>query len=255
MKRFILLIIIILTPLFGYTADNLDYSIDNIIRSYPLGLYSAGTIGYGKEIWGNKKDFPLYGFVRPSLTYQTSFLVNSIRGEIDINPISFIGLFAGKDFTSRQIEVPTFNCGQVICRGNLDREYVGGKFALSHKSFILTGKSKIERISMRKKIGIFADERTSLIARSGSDYITKNEILIGKYINKSVLIALLRINQSMKYYKNDSSMIYLLAKYQVVNSDWEYILGAGNFNSRYDHNHPSAIFSIKWSGKRGLLIF
>lgn len=233
----------------------IDYNVENVIRSYPLGLYSAATIGNGTIIWGEKNKSPMYGFIRPSLTYQTSVLVNSARGEIGIHPVSFAGVYFGRDYTSRQINVPTFDCDQVICKGKLERNYWGAKMALTYKTLILMINGKMERIEMYDKVGPFADERTSLVARSGYDYVSRVDLFLGYKLNDNWTSGLLLIDQNMKYQINNSTMNYLFGKYKKSDSNWEYIWGMGSFKTRLDHNVFSTIISIKWWGDKGLLLF
>ncbi len=254
MKKAILIqIILVVISLKSY--GKWDYSSTNVVRSYPIGFYSDAVLGKGLKLWGKKKSKKdaLYGFIRPSLTYQTSVLVNSARGQIDIYPISFLGFYAGKDYTSRQVNIATFDCDSVVCKGNLERGYYGARMAVAAGPLVLMSDNKVERVEMKDKIGTFVDERATLLARSRYDYVTKHQLILGVKFSEQILFGTLFIKHYMKYYKNSSLMSHLFTQYS--RKRWSYMVAVGKFQTRLDHDVFSVAAVIKWNGQPGLLLF
>src|SRR5690606_27276984 len=155
-----LLLSVLLLGLSSLVHAKLDYSSANLIRSFPVGLFTSGTVGYGFKLWDKTDVNPaLYGYVRPSATIQTSGVVNQVRGQIDFAPVAFTNFYAGTALVNRDYsELDTFDCQAVICRAKMIRQYVGFKMAMKVKSFFLMTDHRFERVKLSEKRGVFAEE-------------------------------------------------------------------------------------------------
>ena len=85
-----LLCLFLLTLNFNSFAQ-IDYKVGNAARTYPTALSFKGELGYAQKIWGDTKGIN-YGYVRPSLTAQTSAVVNYVHTRLEFYPISFFGI-------------------------------------------------------------------------------------------------------------------------------------------------------------------
>ena len=76
MKR--LLLGLVLSTFFSEAHSKSSYTIETLVRSFPIGAFVKYTIGKSALFWGDKahKRDITYGFIRPELEFRTSGLVN-----------------------------------------------------------------------------------------------------------------------------------------------------------------------------------
>jgi hypothetical protein len=250
MKKFILLILcLISTSTFAVT----DYQFQSVVRTYPVGFFAAGNAGQSYKLWGQEGEKIKYGFVRASGTLQSSVVVNSIMGQVDFYPISFLGFYAGKDYTRRDFDVFTFDCTKVTCRGRLDRDYVGSRMALAYKNVFLVGEYRVIRASVQDKEKPFAEERSTLIGGPGQDTLHRTDFVLGYRLTPNYSVGYLLHRNVMQKYENTSHMNQGFVRYQA--DQWSLLAGAGTFHSRNDQTFYSSLFMFQWTGAKGLLIF
>lgn len=232
----------------------IDYQTNTLLRTQNVGFYTNVVTGKSHKLWENPKANFLYGFVRAGATAQTSFLVNSIMPQIDFYPISILGLYAGKDFTRRDLNVPNFDCiNEVTCKGWMNREYIGSRMALAFKNLFLMSEYRIIKAHGQKVDRPFAEERSSLIGHAGYDYLHRFDLITGYKLTDHYSVGYLLHRNEMQRLPNTSLMQMGFVSYQM--NHWNILFGNGTFRSRDDKTFYSSLLMLQWNGSRGLLIF
>lgn len=226
-----------------------DYNAQAVFRSYPQGAAVDATGGAAWEIWKARGIF--YGYVRPSISFQTSGVTNQLTTQIDIFPISFFGFFIGKSWNKRDYEkFATFDCDAINCSGQVRRTFVGHKMALAFHNFFLLSTWKISRVEMTDRAGVFADVTASLLARSHYDQLLSGQVALGYKWNETHSFGALYIHNNMKYLDNTSKMWMGFHRYSWKN--YSFMSSLGIMHSRLDQKVGSALFIFKWTPEKGL---
>jgi len=230
-----------------------DYSSHFITRSFPIAMVLRNNIGSGFKFWqgGHKA---LYGYVRAGANIDTSLVVNTVGGQIDVFPISFLGFSAGSSRTYRNFDPVQFDCENVECRGDVKRNFVAAKMGLAFGSVYFMAQAERFQQELANPTGRqFADEQTSLIARAEGDEMERLTVTLGLNLSKGYSIAGHFVNQEMLENKNLSQMKLLILRKQ--NGPWSYVAGTGLFRWKNDIEVATAILSIMWDGSKGVKLF
>ncbi|MBH47352.1 MAG: hypothetical protein CME71_04185 [Halobacteriovorax sp.] len=248
--------ILILLCLFPALAwSKLDYSSQNLLRTYPMGLFASGTVGYSFKTWDKSDVNPaLYGYVRPSATIQTSGPVNQVRAQLDIAPVAFANFYGGTAIVNRDYnDLDTFNCDTVICRAKMFRQYVGFKMALKFKSIFLVTDHRFERVKVSEKRGVFAEEMGTLLGAGSDDVLRVNQLIVGVDLNEKWSAGGMVVANAMEKFTNSSRMQLGFVRRQL--GKWNILAGAGTFHTRTNSDVFTTLFLFQWSGERGLTLF
>lgn len=231
-----------------------DLSAEQLLRTFPTGLYLKSTAGYSKKFWQGDQPF-LYGYIRPAITLQTSGLVNVGKAHVDFNPISFINLNFGKAYTKRNIaKISNFDCAQVICRGSLSRTFYGARLALTFKKILFMGGVKWTRVKLvEKSLLSFADELSSTIASPGEDLLIQKTFLAGYQLNSKLLLAYLGQFSRMRNTALETKMHMFLSQYQ-FNKRWKLTVGPGLFETRTGSKNLTILSLINWNYKEAPIL-
>lgn len=247
MKKIIFILFILLN--WEALAES-DFSVKVVMRSYPVAAALIAEAGHAKKIWGRDSG-PLYGYVRGAVIGQSSGVINAIGTQVEVFPISFFGLYAGGKLSKRDTDdLGTYNCDIVVCDGKMKRTYFGTKFALAFKGAFLFVDSKIEKVKVSNRAGVFAEETSTLLAAGGGDTLGQTTAILGYDLNQNLALGTLFQYNKMKNIKNDSAMALLITK--IKNGKWSFLIGAGQFHSRQSTNHLSVMGMISWTGEKGL---
>jgi hypothetical protein len=208
-----------------------DLSLGAQGRSLPnIGAETYAESGYGQILWG-KKEGPqdvLYGLIRPSLAINSSGVINGIRGELEIFPISFLGLAVGRQYQHSNFEFPFFDCDQVTCKGEYIRNYVETKMVLGHKGWVVLGNYKIDTIRSPSRDAPMADWRHVIIGEPGEEVQHDKKMIVAKMFSNKLAGVLIENVQFMGSRERKESFA---AVYQVRHNDTSYMLGAGTFRT------------------------
>jgi hypothetical protein len=230
-----------------------DYSSHFITRSFPIAMVLRNNVGTGYKFWegGHKA---LYGYVRAGANLDTSAVVNTVGGQIDLFPISFLGFSAGSTRTYRNFDPIQFDCEKIECRGDVKRNFVAAKMGLAFGPVYLMAHGERFQQELANPTGRqFADEQTSLIARAEGDELERLSATLGFNLSDGYSIAGHFVHQEMIENKNISQMKLLIVRKQ--NGAWSYVAGAGVFRWKEDSEVATAIFSLMWDGSRGVKLF
>lgn len=231
-----------------------DFDISTVARSFPSGLSLAMTYGESMKLWGEQS--PWYGYLRLSATPQTSGVVHSFKGQVDFFPLSFIGVYAGHTETKRHYEdFQGLDCTLYRCSGRLNRKFVGAKLGLSLGSVLVLGQATIERVQMSSDGQIFVDEQATLLARADNEQRRNLSVVLAIKMDDTQKWGLLYVNDSMKYYRNQSSMGLLFWQVQQVESEgFSYLLGTGYFYTKDRQLIGTVMGTVQWTLQKGLLL-
>ncbi|MCO4794137.1 MAG: hypothetical protein KC493_10510 [Bacteriovoracaceae bacterium] len=250
----ILLLILILLPL-SLKAE-WDFKATQLYRSFPTGFYINATGGYSLPVW-KADDKVLYGYIRPSVTGQTSFVVNAAKAQVDINPISFLNLYAGKSYTDRNFnDLDTFDCVALVCDTKLKRDFYGARLALGAGPILVMGEAKWYRSELDEHHPgrQYADELSSLVSSAGSDTLFQRNLIVGFKFSPNYMVGYLGQFNEMRNTQQTSKMQILLNQFHFSNG-WSLIAGPGMFTTRDDSNIFTVLSLLTWKPVKGLPLF
>ncbi len=208
---------------------DLNYGIQGrTLPSFGAELYAES--GYNKILWGKKeqpKDF-LYGLVRPSLGASTSGVINSVKGEIELFPISILGFSAGRQIIHSNYDFPFFDCTQVTCKGEYQRNFIESKMVLGHKGWIALGNYKTDNMHAPLSGKPMADWRNVIIGNPHREFQIEKKLLIGKIMGDEMAGVLVENVQFMGSRERKESFV---AVYQTRREKTFYMFGAGGFHT------------------------
>jgi hypothetical protein len=248
MKK-ILLIMLLLFGLKLTAKVTFDTHLQGVYRSYPTGAAIEINSGAALPLW--MAGGILYGYVRPSASFQTSGVTNQLRLQLDLFPISFFGFSVGMDWNKRNYEkFSTFDCDSVNCSGQVRRTFVAHKMALAYRKVFLVSSWKLERVEMTDRDGVFADVRASLLARSRYDQHLEGQMILGYKLSDKQSTGILNVYNSMKYFDNQSTM--WLGVYRHEWGKYSLTSGFGFIDTRKNQKVGSALFILRWTPAKGL---
>lgn len=200
-------------------------------RTLPaLGAELYADSGYNQLLWGKKeqpKDF-LYGLIRPSLGVSTSGVINSVKGEIEVFPISILGFAVGRQYVHSNFDFNFFDCEEITCKGEFQRNYVETKMVLGAKGFILMGSYKVDTMTSPDRDVPMADWRNVIIGEPGEEVQIDKKLLVAYLFGKHMAGVLLENTQFLGSRERKESFA---AVYQIRRNDTNYMIGAGAFHS------------------------
>lgn len=250
----ILLLLILLLP--HSLKAEWDLKATQLARSYPTAFFINATGGYSLPVW-KKDDKVLFGYIRPSVTAQTAFVVQMAQAQIDINPISILNLYAGKSYTERDFdELPTFDCVAIVCDTKIKRDYYGARLALGGGPFLVMADFKWlhSELDEHHPGRQYADELSSLISSPGNDTLHQKTIIAGYKVSDRWMMGYLAQFNEMRNTQQESHMQYYFNQYK-FKDDWEILAGPGYFKTRSSSNIFSVISLLTWRPVQGLPLF
>jgi hypothetical protein len=240
-----------------------SYNLNAGLRSFPFGFSIGGEVKSSQFLWDNReldnKSF-LFGLVQESFFIASHGLVGV---NLDLYPISFVKISAGKSFVNKYYEVRTLDCSKVECKGTIDRTYYKIALALAFENFIFSPQySKIDMVTQNHWQG-FANEEDYLVGSSGKDSAISRQVLFGfKYFDS--MVALFIKSTQMSQFRNKALSQYFLWQMPLnkifenpVNNTWQIFkdeskikltVGAGFFSSDWAASGFSMLVGLKCGG-------
>lgn len=248
--------IFILTALLSLTTwAKFDLSLGLQGRTLPaMGAEIYADSGYGFLLWGKKKEPKdvLYGLIRPSLGVSTSAVINSVKGEIEIFPISFLGIAAGRQIIHSNYDFPFFDCSQVTCQGEFVRNYVEGKMVMGHQGWIAMGSYRVDTLRGANQNLEIADWRNVIIGEAGEDVQLDKKLVLGKmFSNKMVGI----LAENVRFVGSGERKESYAAVYQFRKNDVSYMFGPGIFRTSQQPMGLIFYFRIHYQPLSSLKLF
>jgi hypothetical protein len=251
--NFLLFTIVLFFPTLVFSQ--LDYKVENLIRTFPIAFYLKANMGYSIPIYG-KGEKVLFGYIRPSASFQTAAIVNTGRVQLDFNPISIMNFYFGKSLTKRNFEnLSNFDCDSIICSADIKRDHYGMRVALKYKSIYYSGalNYNVGELDQVTK-GDWADELSSLVNTGSKSIMVQQLHIIGHALDEKFSVGYLGLYNKMNNNRQSSSMHIAFGKY-VFNNQWDIIAGSGIFKTRIQKKNLTALSLLTWKPKKGLPLF
>ena len=246
---------IIFINLFTVVHAQMDLSMESLVRSFPQAIYLKATGGYSIPLWEKREKSPvLYSFVRPMVSMRTSGIINAFDTRLEIYPISFLGIVAGRETVLREAKsLSTFDCTVIDCQGRVTKDYIGARMALKYKSTFFMADMRTIALSFNRPNRRFSDELSTLEAGPSKDRLVNVIGILGQEINDHYATALMHMENSMQNTSQKSSMTFLLMQKKAQTQT--FLAGPGIFNTRTDSQVFSLLFLWNWKPEKGLLLF
>ena len=210
---------------------NVDLSAGLQGRTLPaLGAEVYADAGYNQLFWG-KKDKPtdvFYGLIRPSIGLSSSGVINSIKGELEVFPISFVGFSAGRQIIVSNYNFPFLDCYTVACTGQYERNFVESKMVLGYKGWVAMGNYKVDSLNSPSETRPMADWRNVIVGEAGEEVQVEKKLFVGKFFGHQMIGALIENVQFLGSRERKESFA---AVYQVRKDKTNYMLGVGGFHT------------------------
>lgn len=252
MIYFLLLISTLLT---WAAPTKFDANIGMQGRTLPaLGAEVYGEAGYNLLLWGKKetpKDF-LYGLVRPSLGASTSGVVNSVKAELEVFPISILGFSAGRQFLNSNYDFPFFDCSSVTCQGEYVRNFVESKMVLGYKGWVALGNYKVDTLRSPNKTEPMADWRNVILGEPGEEVQIEKKLFVGKFFSNQMVGALI---ENVQFLGSGERKESFAAVYQMRKDQTNYMIGAGAFHTDQQPMGFQLYFRIHYVALPSLKLF
>lgn len=215
----------------GFSKSQFDFSGGIQGRTLPsFGAEIYAESGYNQLLWGkkeNKTDFK-YGLIRPSVAASTSAVINSIKGEVEFFPISILGLSAGKQIIHSNFNFPFFDCTQIACTGQFERNFIETKMVLGFKGWIAVGNYKTDTLNSPDPQRPMADWRNVIIGEADQEVQIEKKLLVGKMISHELFGVMYEHVQFQGSREMKESFIGV---YQTASKNNLYLVGAGTFHT------------------------
>jgi hypothetical protein len=150
-------------------------------RTYPIGLQAFGAAGIGLPLWGSTDQWK-YGYLRLGANLASSAVVNRAGYELQLFPISILGLSYGWDTGTRNYTPKFINCSIYECNGRVDRSFWKGHFIAAYQGVIFSVTGRYEKLESFRSSKPFFDELTLLSGQSAGEHLlTLNPLLLYKW--------------------------------------------------------------------------
>jgi hypothetical protein len=229
-----------------------QYSLSPIYRQFPENKTIEASVKEEWLLW-SKKENPQdwkFGFIQPKIVVGAHAM---IEGQINLYPVSFVELGYAQSKTSRFYDITTFNCDQVLCRGNVNRERLSFKIGVPiqfSKVLYTYSRAKLHSEDTSKPV---ADETEHLLAYPGDDTLTVQSFTVGRDFTLDTFMGFMN---RTAYYQD--SMKGNNAYYFVYKTKWNgaFInLAAGQYVSSYSDAGFSMFGSVTWKWGDSISLF
>jgi hypothetical protein len=248
-------LILLLAVVYAYnTLAQVDYDVEANFRSYPLGASVKAKTGYAFKIW-EKDEFNkvFYGYVRPAASFESSSLTHTVAAQLDFYPVSFFGMYIGKAKGWRNLtDLQGFTCSEINCGAESDRDFWGVNLALGYNGVTLVNFYKSVDLDYDTKDTLIAEEFSNMEV-ADEDKMKINTTLVAYNIDKDTMLGILNLYSKSYVTNQDTTMTMILGSKKIKKITYQ--VGAGIFETRDDHQHPSILIGAKWTGEKGLRLF
>lgn len=245
MKYFILLMLLSLNA-----HAIFDLKIAGQGRSYP-GVGGSGilTAGLNIPIWGNVEPGNIaYGLLRFQSELSSSVVVSHQDHSVTFYPISFIGLGAGrKEMKSDFEEFVFYNCDQVRCIGEMNKDYLFGKMILGWGPLLTAFVYRDSRITYTdpENTGNGAGEYEFVTVVDNKEETSTNRMyFLGLRLGSNILGAQSR---NVKFHNSQQEFNMHFLFYNMKFDNIRFTLGAGNLYTTTQKPGPTAVFNLTYT--------
>lgn len=213
--------------------------------THPQGISLGASLAYNYELWrDSEENFWKYGFIRPKLSFDSSIMVNTFSGEVQVYPISLLGFAVGTAYTDRQTKkLKEFDCDQVDCQGTISRFYIKSSVLLGYQRFKMAYFFQRDFINTSHSDKSMAELNTFLLIKSGTSTLDRQTLFMGFDIGNNKDLGVLYLTGTVDQARSVNQ--YLIMQHR--RGQWKGTAGLGTFESDYVHRDFSAIVKVSWS--------
>jgi hypothetical protein len=238
------------------TPQGLDAKAEVSGQTYPLGGLLTGTVGYSKGLWKeagkeNEKDFWQYGYMRGMAELKTAGLINRLTAAVEVYPISILGLSVGGGTDLRNYNKFTdFDCGSLMCDQSLNFQFAQARLIVGYEKLLGVITARYDQYRAETGKQDFYDEMSYLVGRKGQDDLRTLNVLALYRQDDTWAYGVLALYQQFIFSQSNSSSVFALVNY--TEGPWRASLGAGEFHSSHQGQKPSLLFSLQYTGIKGM---
>mgnify|MGYP000991587762 CR=1 FL=1 len=228
-----------------------ERQISGVVSNRPSGLALTAGLAYNYKVWDDSQTtFWKYGYIRPKIGYDTSFLVNTGMAELQVYPISILGFTAGSSYSYRSIKKnEEYNCDQVSCQSELHRNYFRTNLNLGAGKFISSLSYQIEHYTIsHDDLWPSVDFGTLLLIPHENGQQEKMTAFLGYKASDTLDVGVLemfnQVTDQSTDIKTKSEGQYVVAR--LKEGDFKYMAGLGTFGTDYNEKSFAAIFKVIW---------
>lgn len=189
MRSSLLTLLALLFPInvFALTSG-LDFSVSGSYRSLPLGGGVSATGAYNLLLWGDREAPPWFGFLRAGADASTALTYNSGAGFVEIFPVGFFAVKAGREHSSNAKEYDGFDCVLNDCTGNRRQDYAEARVAFPAGNAFFLLKERAEWYTREGADTRRFAEPTSglLLDASGGARVRVSQVIVGAPVTEGV---------------------------------------------------------------------
>lgn len=245
-------LILILFTFFSLNSQAFfERKISGVASNHPAGGVLNLGLAFNYKMWDDsEKNFWNYGYIRPKISYDTSILVNTVGAELQLYPISIFGISFGTNYGSRSVQNnEDFNCEQINCKGDLQRDYYRLNASIGFGDVISSLSFQSERLSPRNDQGLTSlDFSTLLLLPSGQTSTQEKTIaFMGYKLSDDFQIGLLEMFHKISagnWETHKSEGQYFVGSLR--HNEFKYMAGLGTFGSDYNEKTFALIVKINW---------
>lgn len=233
-----------------------DFSYGVLARSYPL----SGTVffdsGLGLPVWNkageSDVDKVLYGYLRPSVTGNTSGPFNSLAARLEVYPVSFFGFSAGRSLSLRGMNISGYDCFDLQCQGTLHSQFVSSKLALGFADyFAVLGLKKEWWSSSVSASGLegdrpYVEPATATLLSPGNESTVTQQLALGMTLASGDRFLLAHARSENYLSKNQSENTYFIYRTRDPGGSHS-TYGIGSFQSEQKSARWSILFVRDWT--------
>ena len=230
-------------------------------RTAPFGGTLSGTLGYGINLWGEDPTPNLpengppignvpnwkFGYIRPSLNIQTIGYTSRSQLELDLFPISIVGLTIGQAFHYRFSRASQFDCTTVNCDGYLNRFYVRAQAIAGVADAALMVWAQYNWVSTPNPLPML-EETSALLGVQNYDQLASVTAMAMYKIQDQFLIGVLASQQ--KFINSGTSGFTSLVYANYFKNKFGFFLGVGTYSSTHASLTPTVYGQVQLMGKR-----
>ncbi len=229
-----------------------ERQISAVASNRPFGLVLTGGLAYNYKLWDDSgEQFWKYGYIRPKVAFDTSFLVNTAITEIQVYPISIFGVTLGSSYAYRSVDKnEEYDCAKVSCRSELHRNYFRTDINLGAGSFISSLSYQVEHYYIsHDNLLSSVDLGTLLLIPHENGQQEKMIAFFGYRASDFIQVGVLELfNQATDpsvSERKKSEGQYIVAR--LKGPDLSYTAGVGTFGTDYNEKSFAVFVKMNWS--------
>ena len=222
----------------------MDLTLDLAGRSQPLGGSLGVNAGYGHKIWVAGKPDPMYGYLRGALLASTAGSYNSNGVELEVFPVSFIGLRWASETIQNFSPYKAYECDFLTCTGFFGRKTLELKIGASVGSVFFVGVIGHEQHTSENTSRPFVDPSAGLVLHAEGDSVRTRRMYVGSNFSE-----LWSAFYRFAYAEASAGMISRMHTLNLAYSMgyWKGGVGVGSYHSSLKEFSGTATIFVEWS--------